>query len=51
MDMMEKWICSNSGKCKKPSELRNLASVLGDAYKEDKNSSLNSGYPILTWQQ
>ena len=39
------------GNAKKPSELRNLASVLGDAYKEDKNSSLNSGYPILTWQQ
>ena len=39
------------GNAKRPSELRNLASVLGDAYKEDKNSSLNSGYPILTWQQ
>lgn len=31
-------------------ELKNLTSILGDAYKEDYENNINNGYPILVWQ-
>ena len=35
---------------KTSSELKNLASTLGSAFKTDTNN-INNGYPILSWQE